>query len=590
MGSAADVMPDPEVSGSAVGNAGAAVPLMRSGEIWVPPGHGRINQLERLKSLPDVQVKLCDPAINPDAPAYFVVNFCRTIDERRQIRTLTANGFFLNYLRTLERGRLEEKNVLGDKPRQMRITWGGVAYFLWNMVELEGFTGFMTTRKDDLVDDGGEHSSFKSMFGRLRFMWERLPSHLRKAIIFTHMKAVCEEMMSSCFGEAPTEDAGRSFNVSRALVDEFAKLRYDALTLASVAPMCPNGKILQSTQDGPDTEFARIQEEILAGELDNWILFSVDWRDDHEKRCSGPSDLSGLRPTTEEQAEKLGAETSDWFDKATQGLTGDVIASEFLKSKEKSKKGVIYKGFSKDVHVARQPIAYNPDLDLILGLDYGSTGFSAAAIGQPIGDSELRIIGEYELAGAGGAPKHAENIWALLRRLGYEGAIRDIELVGGPDTDSQQTGSGQTIAGYYRDFGFAKIQQCRVRGPGSIDRRIAVVEVALARRRILISPTCKTIIARVPQYRWPVNRVTGRIGGVKPAPSDANHMMDAFGYLACEVFPEEKGGVVVSQPEIRKAQVSDDQMTQSQYEPSVFLDQDRGPGLGTIAPPVDTRY
>lgn len=525
--------------GAEVGSIDAAAPAPRPGELWFPPSEGPLSESARYRNHPDVQRMMCDPSRNPDAAWFFITNFCRTIDDRHQIRPLAAHGYLYRYITTLERARLEGKNVLCDKPRQVRATWAGVAYFLWCMQQIEGFTGFMTTRKDDLVDDGGEHSSYKSMFGRMLHMWKRLPLHLKRVLRFTHMKAECEEMTSLTFGEAPTEDSGRSLNVSRALVDEFAKLRYDALTLASVAPMCPDGKILQSTQDGPDTEFARIQDEIAAGKLLNWLVVSIDWKDDYEKR--GGHMGEGLRETTKEEAERLGPITSNWLNRATEGLTGDVIASEYLKSKDRSKKGRVYKNFFKEFHVAKHVFGLQPNLPIILGVDYGSTGFSAGAFGHPVGDRQVLVFQEYELDGAGGAPTHARNLWELLVASGYKGHIRDVELIGGPDTDIVAPGSGQTIAGYYREFGFTNIRQCRVRGPGSIDRRIAVVEVALERRQILISPSCKTLVQRFGEYRWPVNRVTGHIGGAKPAPGDANHIMDAMGYLCCEILPEETG-------------------------------------------------
>lgn len=404
---------------------------------------------------------------------------------------------------------------------------------LWCLQFLPGFSGFMTTRNQRLVDDGGENSSWKSLFGRVRFLWNHLPDHLRFPMSFNHMKIECLLNQSYLTGEAPTEESSRSGTYARAFIDETAKLEYGEQLHAALDPACRFGKIYLSTPNGPANLFARIKKSRPQG----WEFEEIDWTEDPDKT------VGLVQTVTDEDQERFGPVVSPWLRERGASLSNDQLAEEYLRSYTKSVRGLVFKEFSILVH-SRDFIPYDPDLPVIVGVDYGASGFGAAVVGQPVGQWMLNIIADYEVQGAGGVKVHAKNIWDVIQRLGFGQEPRHVELIGGPDTNITQTSSGQTVAGYYKEFGFLNIRQCKLRGEGSVKRRINVGCVALGQRRVRISTSCQNLIGRFPEYRWPIEKATQVIRDlIKPVHNDASHIMDAFGYLVAEVFPEENAGV-----------------------------------------------
>lgn len=518
-----------------------------------------------------LQADLCDPRKNEHALAFFVTRFCKTLDEERggAIEPIRDWAFVLKTLAWMDELRTDPSNGIVDKSRRMLFTWLACANVLWRAQYTPGFPAFMTTGKGgDYVDDGGDHSTPKSMFGRVRFMYDRLPDHVRRPIYFAFKRIVCTETHAYISGESPTEHGGRAGGYVHALIDETAFLPYSESLHRALNPACKDGRLYGSTANGPANVHARLIKRLPSG----WRKLSLDW-DEH------PDLAVGVRDTTEAERDRYGDRISPRFVQITADLRDDDIAQEYLHSTERSLKGLVYKEFNLRKHVPDADIELDPTLPLYVGADYGSTGFGAAVAGQKPADWALRCIVDYELEGAGGAEEHALQIARRLFDFGYRGELPDVRIVGGPDTNTSQTGSGQSIGGYFRKVGFHRIQEAALRGPGSVDRGITVVCVSLRQDRIRISPACERLIARFGEYRWPMERGTNTVKRTtKPVHNSASHIMDAFRYLVTEVFPKETGmderdgfAHVLPQAALERSIVDDD-------------DDDSPPRMGPMTP------
>lgn len=477
------------------------------------------------------QAEQCDPEVNPHAAAFFITRFCKTLDEERpaEIRPIEPWPFVLDLIDFYEGLRTDPANGLVDKSRRMLGTWTAVAWFLWRSQWIKGFPAFMTSGKGgDYVDDGGDHSTPKSLFGRFRFMWDRVPDHLKRETTFAFKRIVCPSTDAYISGEAPTEQGGRAGGYAAALVDEIAFAPFGEALNTALDPACRLGRLYVTTPNGPGTVHARIVKTRPKG----WRIHTLDWTEH-------PLLNQGLEDTPEHELDRYGPKVSMRFREITASLRDDDVAQEYGHSLERSLKGLVIKEFQIRRHVAQDAIRYDPDFPIVIGVDYGSTGWGAAVGGQKVGDWSLRCLFDYELEGAGDVATHAKNLTDIIRSIGFTGPLSDVLLVGGPDTDITQTGSGQTVAGYYRASGFLRIRQSRLAGPGSVDRGITVVCTSFRKDRILISPHCRHLVGRFGEYRWPVERGTGIVRATKPVHNEASHIMDAFRYLVTDSFSDE---------------------------------------------------
>jgi len=87
---------------------------------------------------------------------------------------------------------LKKDSILDEKTRQMGLSWLYCAFSLWGILFDRGFTGFMLSKKEALVDDGGDKSTKDSLFGKIRYMYDTLSDEF---------KAQYKAFMSSPDGE-----------------------------------------------------------------------------------------------------------------------------------------------------------------------------------------------------------------------------------------------------------------------------------------------------------------------------------------------------------------------------------------------------
>lgn len=205
-------------------------------------------------------------------PKHFIFNYCKTLDNNdNKIKLIPRYKYLEDYIDELHAGK---KNLLVEKTRQMTISWATMAYELWAISFKDNWNAINISKKEDYVDDGGSRNTKNSLHGKIRFMYTRLPSHLKHNIVFTHLKIENAARCSVIKGESSNTDAGRSTDTSFACVDEAAhidngELIYEALKLSA------KGKIvLVSTPNGMNNFFARIRFDAAS----DYKILSLHWR------------------------------------------------------------------------------------------------------------------------------------------------------------------------------------------------------------------------------------------------------------------------------------------------------------------------
>ena len=129
---------------------------------------------------------------------YFACNYVFTLDQEDPHRRIKP---YPRYPYLVGEGGLIEQisqpgSILIEKSRQILASWTMMAvHALWGLCFDEGFSMFVTSRKASEVDNGGSRSTPKSLFGKLRFAYEKLPDWLvpKDSITFTLMRVTNEE-------------------------------------------------------------------------------------------------------------------------------------------------------------------------------------------------------------------------------------------------------------------------------------------------------------------------------------------------------------------------------------------------------------
>jgi hypothetical protein len=118
----------------------------------------------------------------------------------------------------------EQQNILVEKSRDMVITITTAMYMLYCIQFVPDWSAFVTSRRENEVDDGGDKSTPDSIFGVMRWSWSKQPSWLQMPLTFSHLKIQNVEagMHSYMTGESANPNAGRGKSVTFKYGDEFA--------------------------------------------------------------------------------------------------------------------------------------------------------------------------------------------------------------------------------------------------------------------------------------------------------------------------------------------------------------------------------
>lgn len=451
----------------------------------------------------------------------------------------------------LAAGRLSLRNVHVEKSRQEGDTTSLAYAVLWILTY---WPVPLLVQHQDLgaVCDSGP--TYDSFFGKIRFMHERWPVSIGRAPLkFTGgtQPSIRRLDVETGFvaGEGQTPDPGRGGRYAGAVIDEAARLRFDRQAQAALTRACPTGRVMLSTPHGEGNVYYELREKRPRG----WLFLRHHWTDHplysaglHVAgddpgscvRCAGVVAGVAYDPNTDATHRYPGRPTSPWYDEAVRELTDEQVAQELDIDYAASLVARVYPEWDDAIHLAAEPVEYDPALRLELGWDYGIAP-TAGVICQE-SPFDFRVIGDFEVWDA--TPETvARIVLDELRALGVsETVIADRALhllnVGDPAGEARQQATGRPLVAEYRGLGFEIVSR-----PARIAPTVNAVKRLLRPgypKPLIVSPRAHRFAKHAKGNRWPTDRQGNRIPDARePVNDEHNHMMRAFAYLVHWKWP-----------------------------------------------------
>ena len=211
-------------------------------------------------------------------------------------------------------------------------------------------------------------------------------------------------------------------------------------------------------------------------------------------------------------------------------VSDEAWQSEML-CKRPSREGLFYKAWDENVHVPREPIAYDPGLELYRTFDWGVNGPTVCLWAQVDGDGRVRVIDELVQSGLA-VSDMARGVRAWEETRGYRNVIRSYCDPTGLSYMLEFQKEGVACLGRREDGGRSNV---RFEGFETV-RRFLKLD-AFGKPRLLVSPRCVTVRREFRQYRYPETRA-----GMNPSEEPAkvnDHAMDALRYFFVSRFPQD---------------------------------------------------
>lgn len=450
----------------------------------------------------------CADKDSPEGAITFITNFCFTVDEHTKIAPIPDWPYVTEFVEALWSG----WDLHVEKTRQMIGTWIVCAFALWELQFKNGYLGFMTSRKERLVDDGGENSSPNSLLGRVRYMHQKLPDFVKREVEFTFLKATCKGSGSYLVGESANIDMGRGGTFAHAFCDEWSRVPQSEQCFSAVRSACQRGLVLLSTPWGPSGNFYRIKK----ARPETFKFIRLHWTK-HPERAK---DLT---------YDDLGRPTSSWYRRQISSMTQDVVARELDISYAKSVAGQVYPQFDYDIHVVPSRRArYQSSLPLYVGLDFGIAAATAGVIGQIVRNT-LVVLGDYEVFNEV-EEEHIKNLIARIKFIGYKGPLSKIVIWGDPAANARDM-SGMTTVRSYKAAGlYVRTRKTRV-----LDG-VRAVRNLLHQKRFFVNEDCVHLIERFGEHRFKTDS-SDAVTEDNIEKNNAKHIMDGLRYLVVNTLP-----------------------------------------------------
>lgn len=449
-----------------------------------------INEFERCMSSPAGLVR-------------FATQHCKTLDiETGEVKRFPdypyLNKFFIdNWI---------PRNEHLEKSRQMLVSWAYMVLFLYDITFRKNWANFITSRKEFLVDDGGSLSTPNSLMGRVRFIWEHLPSYLQMPIEFSYLKIKNPITESFIIGESSNPNAGRSGTWRRALMDEAALIPKSESVFSSIIQACKNGTCMNSTPYGRGGCFARIK-------FDKKTTFkkrTIHWSNHPERN-------------------KL------WYGMQCANMTEDQVARELDISYEKSIAGQIYKKFDFSTQVGEYP--YNPVLPLYRTWDFGVGNPTAVLWIQELPDPEsdlpwIHIIDELEKSGES-PPFFAD----IVKNKPYKVfGSRDIRIKQKEAIDYGDPAGKQRELNKKSWISWLGELDIHIRYKTGIKITDCITSGQRVISRVRVDSKCVRFLECLANYKHPTDE-QGQVISDGYEENWATHMMKAFEYYVINRFP-----------------------------------------------------
>ena len=463
-------------------------------------------------------------------------------------------------------GDVRFRNVVIDKSRQIGETVGLAAAVEWLLLH-HRVDGLCMHQKLAKIDDGGPRSTWRSMFGKVRY----IDSHLDRTrlpyaaqLVFKQKPSKIENPVtgSVVYGEGQDDDSARGDSLDFAIIDEAAKIQHGELVHQGLTSACPGGKVYLSTPHGSGNMHARIADSRPQG----WAYLRLHWsqhpvysiglhvagQDPACVLCAG--NQAGLRWEASDPAAHRypGKLTSPWYDREIVDKTDQQVAAELDIDREGSLPGRVFTEYDTGVHVVPDGIPFSPDLRVELAIDYGLDTTSIIVLQHAI--DEVRAIGLLEMGDQHGTSGVPEHVCSELRLYLVELGVPEKETrpefsrfwraIGDPAGHDRSQATGRSIASQYRRQGF---------NIGRFPRRLNTIQATTdcVRRLLLGQPKrlriCGVNAADLGKHlagnKWKTDAVGQvRYGRAQDLDDDIhNHACRALAYWATATFPPQGG-------------------------------------------------
>ena len=522
---------------------------------------------------------------------YFGLNYCWTVDVADpsglpRPHRIPSYPFVREFL-TINQ---PVHNVHSDKSRQMLTSWLWMVVFLWDILFHRQWSNLVISYDEDSVDDGGSRSTFISLLGKVRYMWEHLPPFLAHTFEFKYMLVTNVDLGSFIKGETAGGKApGRGPTNKRGLFDEAAHSDRSNTVFTGIRQSSPDGTILNSTPRGKTGIFPRVKFN-PASTFDkqswHWTLHPIR-RLNLYCECGWKS-----RPWSEVgedersqflQHAKSGTCTasrpfarSPWYDRASADYPPEDVASELDVSYEKSLRGRVWDAFNSSIHtfdhtklvgpdglaVGERAVtedlasyrqryllaALDPSLVTFITMDPGVNDPAAVLLGQVVDWNVPRVrwIDEYEATDAGWPHYHAVmTFW--LDAWQDVGGVNAVRFTGDPAGLQR----GSDLSSWFSNLARAE-PAMHFETPGEVDRKrplawLDFINEEFRRGHIEVATWCSgwgaapnappSLIDCIEQYHFPLDRDGNPIPGRHlPVHDEYSHKCSAFRYAYMVFF------------------------------------------------------
>lgn len=407
---------------------------------------------------------------------YFATNYVYTLNQPVSKSMLFPQWPYLEgVLNTIA----QPDDFFIDKSRDMCISWTIMVHFLHSMLFKESWSGFAISRKEAEVDDGGDNSTPESLFGRIKYMHNRLPAWMKPEFSFSFLKIKNQETGSYATGESANPDSGRNVACTFKFADEFAFLRHSEQAAINRAMRFGSYQTLLYVTTAKRGTFAeRICREGLG-----FKKIEIPW---------------SLRPDKDEK----------WYQEQVAKSDAEDIAQELDRSYSASDQALILAKFwDPGDSIFLEAPSLNEFDEFAAGLDYGWLA-SALEVAARFRNKWYVIFEFYEREKT--TAQVAELVEFARRELRH-----DFPVFTGkdrPDMISELLKRGFPVEGIQIPIG----------------HRLGILINAFRKQRIQISAQARELIREVPVYRR--QQVGGFLTEV-PDRHQEDHAVDALAYL-----------------------------------------------------------
>lgn len=476
-------------------------------------------------------------------------------------------------------GELYFEDVAAEKSRQIGETWAIAGVISWALHYHPSLLGLVMSKVGADVDDGGARNTIDSIFGRVRYIEDRLGSNTGSPLTADRARVPgCAERLifrpfsrdpakiehptngSVVLGAGQTDNPGRGKTLAFAFLDEAAFIEHGEQVHAAIDEACPTGKLALSTVHGEDNFHARICDSkpqgvtVLRLHWTTHPIYSLGahtaGEDPDCPQCDG--NRKKLRWSAQHPVAHRypGRPTSPWYDARVIGKTDEQVANELDIDRARARTGRVYAEFNDDTHVDPDGVPYDHDLMVKLELHW-DTGLDVTAIVvcQDAPD-EYRVIGLLEvgdLVGMTATPEVvAATLTGYLADLGVPDEFltaswtRRIQCWGDPSDQYRDRRTGQPFVQAFRRLGW------NIAAPPRSYMRTVNPSISAVKRLLLGTPkplrvcgvNASEFAVHMRNNTWPVDSVgRRRLGGGPPVDDLHNHACRAFAYGIVAKWP-----------------------------------------------------